>query len=224
MSISPSGAMGFQRLTYFEILQCSKLRSKFILGPDIAENMHYIQKYFKWRKSRLQECFPKAHPHCKLPSQIGGATWSSGLVEQLTSLGVDDKPSGIVSNKTDHLRHPVWLNGGKLQRKDEVSDFFDHNFCHPLHSHPITIAGPWIRNIASSSNIFENFKFSKMLDKDAISIAMGGGGRGGRNWMTKIAAEKKSETSVRFFWLRFSHPTKPPHAPLHRNHHRTLDG
>ncbi len=60
----------------------------------------------------------KAHLRCKSPSQIGGATWPSGLVEQLKSSGVDDKPSGfIASNEADRLRHPVWLNGVKRQRK-----------------------------------------------------------------------------------------------------------
>ncbi len=54
----------------------------------------------------------------KSPSQIGEATWPSGLVEQLKSPGVDDKPSGfIASNKGDRFHHLIWLNGGKCQRK-----------------------------------------------------------------------------------------------------------
>ncbi len=60
----------------------------------------------------------KEHPHCKSPDQIGGATWPSGLVEQLKIPGVGDKLSGfIASNEADRLRHPVRLNGGKHQRK-----------------------------------------------------------------------------------------------------------
>ncbi len=60
----------------------------------------------------------KARPHCKSPSQIGGATWLNELVEQLKSTGVDDKPSGfVVSNEADRLCHPVWLNVDKCQRK-----------------------------------------------------------------------------------------------------------
>ncbi len=60
----------------------------------------------------------KAHSHYKSPVQIGGETWPSSLVEQLRSSGVNDKPSGfIASNQTDWLHHPVWLNGGKCQRK-----------------------------------------------------------------------------------------------------------
>ncbi len=59
-----------------------------------------------------------AHPHCKSSGQISGVTWPSGLVEQLKYSCVDDKPSDIVtSNEANWLRHPIWLNIGKYQRK-----------------------------------------------------------------------------------------------------------
>ncbi len=60
----------------------------------------------------------KARQHCKSPGQIDGATWSSGMTEQLKSSGVDDELIVfITSNEADWLRYPVWLNGGKHQRK-----------------------------------------------------------------------------------------------------------
>ncbi len=86
-------------------------------------------------------------PHCKLPDQIDGATWPNGLVEQLKSLGVEDKPSGfITSNEADRLCHLVQLNGGKCQRKADqprsLRFFFNAIFI--IHSPPstVTIAGP----------------------------------------------------------------------------------
>ncbi len=48
----------------------------------------------------LSRWYLKARPHCASHNQIGGATWPSSLVEQLKSLGVEDKPSGfIISNE-----------------------------------------------------------------------------------------------------------------------------
>ncbi len=59
-----------------------------------------------------------ARPHCKLPGQISGAAWPSGLVGQLKYPRVDEKPSCfITSNEADQLCHPIWLNVGKHQRK-----------------------------------------------------------------------------------------------------------
>ncbi len=59
-----------------------------------------------------------AHPHCKLLGQISGVAWLSGLIKQLKHPRVDGKPSGfITSNEANRLRHPVWLNVSKHQRK-----------------------------------------------------------------------------------------------------------
>ncbi len=144
----------------------------------------------------------KSCPHCKWPGQIDGAAWPSGLVEQLKSPGVDDKLSSfIASNKANQLRHLVWLNVGKCQKKKSV-DFLVFNFFQPQfssstppplpHKKKSQSQDPQIRNIATSSNIFENSKFSKMLDKDAILQIQGScdcdGGklddknRGQKNW------------------------------------------
>ncbi len=95
----------------------------------------------------------KALTHCKLPGQIGGETWPRGLVEKFVNPGVDDKPSGfIASNKANRLRHPVWLNVGKCQRKiDQLRSllFFDSNFCHPFLLSPSQSQDPQRRNIAN---------------------------------------------------------------------------
>ncbi len=84
-----------------------------------------------------------------------------------------------------------------------VFDFFGRNSSHslPPPPPPSQAQDNRICDIASSSNIFENFKFSKMLDKDAISRIWefwdcDGGklddeNRGdGGNWVTKIAPDK----------------------------------
>ncbi len=88
----------------------------------------------------------KAHPHCKSTDQIGGATWPSGMVGQLKSPGVDDKPSGfIASNRANRLRHPIRLNVGKCQRIAcrLRSLWFFLAAIFVIHSpSPITIAGP----------------------------------------------------------------------------------
>ncbi len=121
-------------------------------------------------------CGLKARLHCKSLDQIGRATWPSSLVGQLKSPGVDDKPSSfIASNEADRLCHPVQLNVGKRQRKaDRLRSFrfFRPQFSsstRPPPNHKLQSQDPRIHVIASSSNIFENFNFSKILDEDAIS-------------------------------------------------------
>ncbi len=90
----------------------------------------------------------KAHPHCKSPGQIGGTTWTSGLVEQLKRSGVDDK---AIANEADQLRHLVRLNGGKRRRKAtrlcslrlcSLRAQFSLSTSPPPHTHLITRAGP----------------------------------------------------------------------------------
>ncbi len=70
-------------------------------------------------------------------------------------------------------------HGQKYQTN--VFDFFDCDFCH--------LSAPY-RN--RSTIKFENFKFSKMFDEDAISQIRGScycdGGR--EEWVMKIAAKK----------------------------------
>ncbi len=60
-----------------------------------------------------------------------------------------------------------------------------------------------IRYIVSSSNIFENLKFSKMFVRDTISRIRGSCDCDWRGWMTKIAAEKNQRLRswlVAFLW------------------------
>ncbi len=93
--------------------------------------MLYLQNWRLYKHVNL-----KAGPQCQSPSQIGGAAWPSGLVEQLKSPGVDNKLSGfIVSNEANWLHHLVRLNVGKHQRKPgqfRRLQFFARNFRHLL--------------------------------------------------------------------------------------------
>ncbi len=133
-----------------------------------------------WLFSCLKQamCDVKPPPHCKSPSQIGGADWPSSLVEWLKNPGVDDKPSGfIMLNKANRLRHPVQLNVGKCQKKKtgRLSSlrFFSASIF-VTHSSPplITITGP--SNLRYC--IFVQHFWSCASD--------------GENWVMKIAAEK----------------------------------
>ncbi len=75
-------------------------------------------------------------------------------------------------------RGGVWLMGGWVTKtgteknRTNVFDFFGRNFCHPVPP-PSQLQDPRIRNIASSSNIFEYLKFSKTFEEDAISRIRG---------------------------------------------------
>ncbi len=135
---------------------------------------------------RLTESvYIKASPHCKSPCQISVTTWPGSLVEQLKSSGVDDKPSDfIASSEANQLCYPVPLSGGKRQKKKKRPTSWSQIFLATIfviHSPlPSQSQDPRIRNIVSSSNIFENFKFSKMLDENAISQIPGSCDRNGR--------------------------------------------
>ncbi len=160
----------------------------------------------------------KARLHCKSPGQIGGAAWSSGLVEQLKSPGVDDKPSGfIASNEADRLRHLFWLNIGKHQKKaGRLRNiwFFWPQFSSSkrppprmrartrTHTHTHTHTHHHNREFKGSviavggnwmtkimAKKIEN-KFSKMLDEDTILRIWWSCDCDGGNWVTKIAAKK----------------------------------
>ncbi len=97
-----------------------------------------------------------------------------------------------------------WLGDKNRDWKNRIDVF---NFFWPqfLSSSfpPSQSQDPQICDIASSSNIFENLKFSKMFDKDAIprirrSCNCGGVGE----WITKIVAEKNRRLRSRsaFLW------------------------
>ncbi len=77
--------------------------------------------------------------------------------------------------------------------------FFGHKFHPPLPPPPITIAGP-------SNSLFENFKFSKMLDEDTISRIWGS-----RLWWGKLDDENHGRKNWKrrfdFFGRDFHHPT-----------------
>ncbi len=101
--------------------------------------------------------------------------------------------------------------------------FFGCNFRHPLPPPPSQLQDPRIRDIASSSNIFENFKFSKMLDKDAISWIWGSCDCDGGKLDDKNCGWKNRKCRL-IFSVRFSSHNQPHTPPPHRNHRRTLNG
>ncbi len=49
-----SGARGCKDRHLLKYYNVQKRGSRFTLGPDVAKNTHYVQKCFKWRKSRSQ--------------------------------------------------------------------------------------------------------------------------------------------------------------------------
>ncbi len=79
-----------------------------------------------------------------------------------------------------------------------VFDFFGCKFRHPPPPPPSQFQDNQIRDIASSSNIFEHFKFSKMLEEETISQISGFCDCDVENWVTKIAAKKIELTFLIF--------------------------
>ncbi len=103
-------------------------------------------------------------------------------------------------------RGSVWVVGwrkSQLTKSNRRFDFFGRDFRHPV-SPPSQLQDPRICDIASLSNIFENLKFSKMFDEDAISRIRGScdcDGEGGGGVDDKNCGRKKSEDtkSVGFY-------------------------
>ncbi len=161
----------------------------------------------------------KARPHCKSPGRIGEATWPSGLVEQLKSSGVNDKPSSfIASNEADRLHHPVRLNGGKHQR---IADwlcslwfFLDTIFViHtplPFHHHnrrslefAILRLRQTFLKMLNSQKCWTNTQYREF---EGPAIVMR------ENWMMKIAA-KKIENVDSIFSVTILVTQQPSHSP-----------
>ncbi len=137
-----------------------------------------------------------------------------------------------------------------------VSDFFRAQFSSSTPPPPPKSQSqdPRIRDIGSLSNIFENFKFSKMLDEEAILRIRGScdcdggklddencGQKNRKRWFNKPSTHSPpSITVIAEALMGNENRAKKienvvdffgaifinhPHIPPpHRNHHRTLDG
>ncbi len=89
-----------------------------------------------------------------------------------------------------------------------VFDFFGRNFHHPLPPLPPSQSqDPRIHDIASSSNTFENFKFSKILNEDAISRIRESCDCDGEKLDDENRAQKNRKRRFNFFGRDSRHPT-----------------
>ncbi len=171
----------------------------------------------------LQKCWTKTQ-YCEFagPATAMEGNWMTKIVAEK----IEYKFSSMLDEDNIANSTALRLRWGKLgdknrRRKNEtdIFNFFSHDFCHPIFPrrnrrildfailclrqtffriYSSQSQVPRIRNIASSSNSFENFKFSKLL-------------MGEIGWRKSLP--KKSKMSGRFFWLRFSllnHPHTPP--------------
>ncbi len=124
------------------------------------------------------DLYVKAHPHCKSPAQIGGAARPSGLMSV-------DLAGRLVSSALKHFfqrpadfpifsvaiffTSPSHHNHGTLQFEIAMSKFpkmFDEGSISRIQG-PCNDCDWGERGVMKiTSNIFENFKFSKLLMKE----------------------------------------------------------
>ncbi len=134
---------------------CIQQPSSFRLLYHFPNNLHY-SNFHNFSKSNKNTLSVKACLHCKL-----WAAWC------LTS-----RPGDL---SRPHFNVKLACAFGQetfFQPPADLFDFFGYDFCRPLPI-PIAIAGHSNSWYCVLSNIFENFKFWKLFDKDAISRIRG---------------------------------------------------
>ncbi len=107
----------------------------------------------------------------KSMEQLGRSAWLSYLKGQMWTIS-----QAALSHRTRPISFVIWFGYMAVDVKEKPTDFvvFDFFRLQFLSSAsppptPSQSQDPRIRDIASLSNVFKNFKFSKMLDEDAIS-------------------------------------------------------